>query len=75
MIDMALLPDPSRPLTKEDKLVFGDDAKRHPITGFPLESGIGAAKEAVQARHHCDLIEEQEGKEIADEYRRKLGLI
>jgi hypothetical protein len=69
------LPDPNRPLTKDDKLVFGADAKRHPITGFPLESGIGAAPEAVQARGHCDMIEQQEGKEIAGEYRRKLGIV
>jgi len=69
------LPDPAKPLTKEDKLVFGEDAERHAITGFPLETGIGAASEGNQARQHCDLIEAQEGKEVADEYRRKLGLI
>ena len=67
--------DPSRPLTKDDKLVFGEDAKWHAITGFPLETGIGAASEDVQARGHCDIIEQQEGKEIADEYRRKLGIL
>jgi len=68
------LPDPSKPLTKDDKLVFGADAKRHPITGFPIETGIGSAPEAVQARQHCELIEHEHGKEVADEYRRKLGI-
>jgi len=39
------------------------------------QTGISAATPEQQARNHCDLIEQQEGKVIADEYRRRLGIL
>jgi hypothetical protein len=47
-----------KPLTHEEKLVFGADSKRHPITGIPLEGGIGAASESAQAHAHVRMIAE-----------------
>lgn len=32
-----------RELTRSEKLVFGEDAQIDPVTGLPIENGIGAA--------------------------------
>jgi hypothetical protein len=61
-----------KPLTHPEKLVFGEDAKRHVVTGFVLENGIGAASEAVQARNHVRMIEEIEGPSAAAKMRAAL---
>lgn len=54
--------------------VFGANAKVHPVTGMPLESGIGATSEEQQAAGHVVLIEKEYGKEAADAMRKKLGI-
>jgi hypothetical protein len=59
-----------KPLTHEEKLVFGADAKRHPVTGIPLETGIGAAPENAQARNHLLTIAEIQGASAAEGYAR-----
>lgn len=69
-----MLPDPNLPLRPEEKLVFGADAQRHPVTGYPLETGNGAAPVDRQVLGHIDMIEAQEGEAVADGYRRKLGV-
>ena len=55
-----------------ERNVFGANSTYHPITGMPLETGIGAAPHHVQAQHHCNVIEQREGKEAADAMRAKL---
>jgi hypothetical protein len=32
--------EPSAPLSLQEKLTFGENARRHPITGYPLEQGM-----------------------------------
>jgi hypothetical protein len=71
----ALLPDPTLPLTPPERMVFGARSTRHPVLGFPIETGHGAGPVNAQAANHCDKIERQEGKDVADEYRKQLGLI
>jgi hypothetical protein len=67
------LPDPSRPLSDQEKQFYGFDAKRHPITGYPLFQGSGALSPDKQAVEHCDVIEDDFGKVAADDMRRKLA--
>jgi hypothetical protein len=67
--------DPTLPLTDIEKAVYGADARRHPLTGLPLESGIGCAPADVQALGHLTVIEETEGKAAADAMRKKLGVL
>jgi hypothetical protein len=67
-------PDPSHPLTVPEKLVFGVDAQRHPITGYVLEQGYGALSENEQAELHCRIIDAEEGRAAGNELRRKVGL-
>lgn len=52
--------------------VFGHGHRVHPVTKRPLESGIGALPEHVQAKHHIDAIEHEEGKSVADKMRAEL---
>jgi hypothetical protein len=59
--------DPNEPLTVDERRTFGVDAKRHPITGIPLERGSGALPAAAQARLHLRSIwqiVEREAKQI-----------
>jgi len=65
--------DPKRPLTSAEQITFGAKARRHPITGLPLEDGIGAAPIERQALLHCDVIEQQSGNAAADVMRRRLA--
>jgi hypothetical protein len=66
------MPDPSHPLTETEKLVFGIDARRHAVLGFPLERGSGCNPPDVQAAYYIQDIERAEGKEAADALRAKL---
>jgi hypothetical protein len=66
--------DPNSPVTDSERLVFGADAKRHPVTGLCLESGIGCAPDDVQALGHLAVIEGTEGKTAADAMRKRLGV-
>jgi hypothetical protein len=69
------LPDPRAPLTVEEKRIFGEHARRHPVTGFILEDGIDdkTSKQPLSAHYqalgHCKQIEETHGKDVADVYR------
>ncbi len=66
------MPDPKDSLSPTDRLIFGSDAKRHPITGFVLEQGIGALPPEQQARNHLANVERFEGKAAADALRGRL---
>ena len=52
-------------LTPAQKLVFGADAKLHPVTGMPLETGKGALPDQQQALIHLGYIEREQGKDVA----------
>ncbi len=65
--------DPSLPLNLTERLVFGEEATRHPITGIPIELGSGALPADQQAILHCQVIEETEGRAAADAMRKKLA--
>ena len=67
-----MLPDPAEPLTVTERNVFGANARRHPVTGIPLEQGHGALPEKLQAAQHLKLIEEAHGKAAADAVRKRL---
>jgi hypothetical protein len=67
------LPRPSDQLSLQEKGLYGFDAKRHPITGYPLFQGHGASSPDEQAEEHCRLIEAEFGKAAADAMRRKLA--
>ena len=64
-------PSPDLPLSVMEQHVFGRDAKRHPITCQPLESGLGANPPDQQAAAHIALIATTYGKAKADEIRKK----
>ena len=68
----AMPPDPKDPLTETEKKVFGEDARRHPVTGFPIERGSGALPERMQAQNHIRHVAETEGPEAADAMRKRL---
>lgn len=54
--------------------VFGANAEIHPVTGRPIETGIGALPVDRQAELHIADVEREEGVETADEMRRQLGI-
>ncbi len=60
-------------LTPSERRVFGDRARRHPVTGMVLEDGIGAGPHDRQAAAHCALIEQRHGKVAADAMRKRLA--
>lgn len=85
------LPNPKHPLSVLERGVFGHNAKRHPITGFPLEQGHGSLSSDAQAAQHVERIEadtrddllakgadletaRREGREVANGFRRRLGI-
>lgn len=53
-------------LTPVQKLVFGADARIHPVTGMPLENGSGALPDKQQALIHLAHIAREQGKDVAD---------
>lgn len=65
--------NPNDPLDNREKLMFGHDAKRHPVTGHPLELGSGALPEHMQARLHLRVIADTDGPEAAEAMRRRLA--
>ena len=66
-------PNPLHPLTRVEKLVYGEDGVRHPISGYCIERGYGALSPDLQAEMlHLPAIERAEGKAAADAIRRKL---
>jgi hypothetical protein len=81
------LPDPRSPLNRMDKLVYGETARRHPVTGFPLQMGghgsvFPAPPPDVQARGHLLMIYRDHGKAAhdrikaaLDEFERKGGVV
>lgn len=66
------MPDPTQPLSEMEKRVFGARARRHAITGFVLEDGIGALPIKQQARQHLQIIASTQGKAAATIMRYKL---
>jgi hypothetical protein len=65
--------NPDHPLTIPEKITFGHDAKRHPITGLVLEQGSGCLSPDDQARIvHLPYIAETEGVEAAQAMLTKL---
>jgi hypothetical protein len=60
------------PLTEREKTVFGQDAKRHPITGLVLQQGSGAPPHDVQAAEHLGIIAMIYGHAVANEIRLQL---
>ena len=65
--------DPQAPLSNADRATFGHNAKRHPVLGFPLESGIGALPVEQQAAAFVADVERSHGKAAADVLRRELA--
>jgi hypothetical protein len=65
--------DPNTPLSVIEKQTFGPDARRHPVTGHPLEMGSGALSELEQGYNHLRVILQTEGKAAADAMRGKLN--
>jgi hypothetical protein len=63
--------NPKEPLSVREKLVFGDNARRHPITGEVLEQGSGALSEKAQAANQIRMIAQTEPA-VAEEMRRQL---
>ena len=53
-------------LTPMEKLVFGQNARLHPITKLPLESGSGCLPDDLQARLvHLPVIAREQGQAAA----------
>ena len=74
---MTDLPDPRSPLNKMEQLVYGQTARRHPVTGFPLQIGghdssHPAPPPNVQAREHIQVVARENGIEAARAMQRKL---
>jgi hypothetical protein len=67
-----MAPDPKSPLNELEKAVFGSEARRHPVTGFPIETGIGAASDDQQVLNHLRVIYETEGRDAARAMELKL---
>ncbi len=44
-----------------DERVFGVGHRLHPVTGMPLNQGVGAAGEREQAEDHLNVIRKNEG--------------
>jgi hypothetical protein len=61
------------PLSVPESLVFGADAKRHPVLGFVIEHGSGCLPIEEQARQFVQLIEHFQGKPAADALRVKVA--
>ena len=54
-------------LHPNEKLVFGSNAKRHEITGLPIELGSGALPPDEQARRvHLPYIARTQGISVAE---------
>jgi hypothetical protein len=54
-------------LHPNEKLVFGNNAERHPITGLPIELGSGALSPDEQARRvHLPYIARTQGISVAE---------
>jgi hypothetical protein len=67
--------DPKRKLSPTEVHQYGADAKIHEITGEVIEQGSGALDPDMQAALvHVLEIERREGKEAADEVRRRLDM-
>ena len=56
-----------------EKAVYGADAKLHPVTKMPLETGIGALSEHQQALAHVARVTEKEGKEAGEKMAKELA--
>jgi hypothetical protein len=67
-------PDPSHPLTVPEKLVFGADARRHPVAGFVIQQGVGSLSDDQQTEEFCRTIDAEEGRAAGNEMRRRCGL-
>jgi hypothetical protein len=53
-------------LTPMEKLVFGSNARLHPITKMPLEGGSGRLSDDLQARLvHLPVIAREQGQAAA----------
>jgi hypothetical protein len=62
------------PVSVIERLCFGFDARRHPITNRMLEQGSGSFPEKEQAELHCRDLDRAEGKEAGDIMRRRLAI-
>ncbi len=66
-------PKPVREATPQEKLRFGDKVRIHPITGMPLEMGIGAGPDHAQAVFvHVPQIRATQGDKAADDMLARL---
>jgi hypothetical protein len=54
--------------------IFGHDAKINPVTGRYIEQGLGALPPDVQIEQQLEAIAREEGQDVADEMRAKLGV-
>jgi hypothetical protein len=61
-------------LNMQQRAVFGVNATLHPVTGMPLENGIGHLSDNAQAELHCRQIDREQGRAAGNEMRRKCGL-
>jgi hypothetical protein len=63
------------PLNRDEARIYGANARRHPVTGMPLEQGSGCLPDDHQAvLVHLPEIARHFGPEVAAEVRRKLEL-
>jgi hypothetical protein len=51
----------------ETKAVFGDNYRRDPKTGRPIEQGLGSAQQITE--QHLQALAKAEGQEVADRAR------
>ena len=74
---MPTLPDPKSPLSKMDRLVFGDTV-RHPATGLPISRSVNSTDHQTltpneEARRvHLPMIRHEFGAVVAAEIEQKL---
>lgn len=67
--------DPSHPLSVTERLVFGADARRHPVLGFVIQLGSGSHAPDVQAELYIRDVERGDGPEAGAALRAKLHAV
>ena len=53
------MPDPRKPLTAAERLIYGDDAVRDPVTGIPIQRGRGAQARLCEQVASAGLFESE----------------
>jgi hypothetical protein len=64
--------NPKDPLNVTEKLVFGADAKRHPVLGFVIEQSERAEGIEQQVRNYISMVANTEGAAAAEACRTAL---